>query len=539
MPDRTHLRRQPGARPVLLAATLLLGACSGSDDAVAMDCAALGRSTLANTTLTAELVAGGSTRPAGMTTGDFLNEHCRVTGAMNPRTGIDGKPYETRFELRLPAQWNGRFLYQGGGGNDGTVNPAVGRQATPSYALNRGYAVVSTDAGHQGATPEFALDPIARIDHAYAAHDRVAVAAKTLVQRFYDKPADKSYFVGCSGGGRQGMMFSQRFPAYFDGILAMAPAMTVAKGASIAAAWDTITFNNIAPTEGGQRILAQALPASDRALLREGILAACDAQDGLADGLVSKPGCNFDPAVLRCTGAKTASCLSADQVSALQKSFAGPRNSAGQALYFSWPWDAGIGHPANDWAAWRLGSSTTGTPNSRHTTLMAGAIGYEFISPPDPGFSIFNFNFDTDPARMDAFAAIYNTGADVALAGYKARKGKLLFAHGMADGIFSPHEMVDYYQRLQAAHGSGQDLARLFLVPGMGHCQGGAATDVWDGLGALVAWVENGTVPERIVAHGSTVFPNRSRPLCAWPAHAQYNGSGDPENAASFSCRAP
>jgi len=146
---------------------------------------------------------------------------------MNPRTGSDGKPDETRFELRLPKDWNGRFLYQGGGGNDGVVNPAVGRQATPGHALNRGFAVVSTGAGHQGATPEFGLDATARVDHAYAAHDRAAAAAKGLLERHYLKPADKSDFVGCSDGGRQARMFSQRCPGYFGGILAIAPAMTV------------------------------------------------------------------------------------------------------------------------------------------------------------------------------------------------------------------------------------------------------------------------------------------------------------------------
>lgn len=531
--------RPPVRTPLAcLIALPLLGACAGNEP-VPMDCVGLANNVAAGTTLAVEPVPGGTTRPTGVTTGEFLAEHCRVSGAMNARTGTDGKPYETRFELRLPSHWNGRFLYQGGGGNDGVVNPAIGRQATPSYALNRGFAVVSTDAGHQGATPEFGLDATARVDHAYAAHDRVATTAKGLIERFYLKPPERSYFVGCSGGGRQGMMFSQRFPGYFDGILAMAPAMTVAKGASIAAAWDSQVFNAIAPRPADAPILAQSLPAADRELLRNGILAACDAQDGLADGLVSKPGCSFDPAVLQCAGAKTASCLSAEQVGALKKALAGPRNTAGQALYHPWPWDAGIGHPANDWAAWKIGTSTTAVPNSRHVTLMQGAIGYEFFTPAEPAFSIFNFNFDTDPARMDAFAAIYNTAADATLAAFKSRNGKLLLAHGMADGIFSPNESIDYYQRLQAANGANQDLARLFLIPGMGHCQGGAATDVWDGLGALVDWVEKGSTPARIVANGSTVYPNRSRPLCAYPTYAQYNGTGDSENAASFSCKAP
>ncbi len=527
-----------------LAGAALLAACGGGgDDAQAstLDCGAIAQAVAPGTTASSEHIAAGTQRPPGVTTGDMLVEHCRVTGSMNPRTGSDGKPYAIGFELRLPSDWNGRFLFQGGGGNDGVVRPAVGPQATPTYALNRGFAVVTTDAGHQGTTAAFGADLQARVDHAYNSYDKVAVTAKSLIQTYYRKPADRSYFVGCSGGGRQGMMFSQRFPEYFDGILAMAPAMRVAKGATIAAAWDTITMNAIAPPGAdGKPVLSAALSNGDLQVLRNGILTACDTHDGAADGLVSNPAaCSFDPAVLQCSGAKGDDCLSAAQVNALKTSFAGPRNAAGQALYYSWPWDAGVGHPANDWRNWRLGTSPTSAPNSRHVLLMNDALANEFFTPPDPGFSIFNFNFETDPARMDSYASIYNTGDDVQLTRYKAHGGKLLFAHGMADAIFSPHEMIDYMQRLQSVHGATQDLARLFLIPGMGHCQGGAATDVWDGLGALVDWVEKGSAPQQILARGSSVFPGRTRPLCAWPAYAHYKGSGSLEDAASFECRQP
>lgn len=537
-------RLAPALALVALSATL--AACGGSDDddddasVTTLDCAQIAALSLDATTLSTELIEAGTQRPPGVTTGDTLVGHCRVTGSMNPRTGVDGKPYAIGFELRLPTtDWNGRFLFQGGGGNDGTVRPAVGTQATPTYALNRGFAVVSTDAGHQGTDASFGADPQARIDHAYNSYDKVAVTAKDLLARFYGRPADTSYFVGCSGGGRQGMMFSQRFPDHFDGIVAIAPAMRVAKGATIAAAWDSIGYRSIAPAgSDGLPVLSQALSDADLGLLRQGMLDACDAQDGAVDGLVSHPAaCTFDPAVLQCAGTKDASCLSAAQVQVLQRGFAGPRNSAGTALYFGWPWDAGVGHPANDWRAWRLGTSTTSTPNSRHVTLMNDALANEFFTPPDPDFSLFDFDFDTDPARMDAYAAIYNTGDDVKLEGYKTRGGKLLFAHGMADPIFSPLEMIDYQERLVAEHGADQDLARLFLIPGMGHCAGGAGTDRWDGLGALVDWVENGATPERLVAQGSAVFPGRTRPLCAHPLHAHYKGSGSLEDEANFECR--
>lgn len=496
-------------------------------------------------TLQAEAVAGESVRPPGVTAGPLLVSHCRVSGRMAERTGQDGKPYHIGFELRLPDTWNGRLLYQGGGGNDGIVRPAVGPQAAPGYALNRGFAVVTTDAGHQTPSADFGFDPQARLDNAYVAHDRVATAAKALVQRYYGRAAGRSYFIGCSGGGRQGMMFTQRFPQHFDGVLAIAPAMRVSKGATIAAAWDVQSLAAAAPrTPDGQPILGQVLSAADLGLLRERILAACDADDGLADGLVSRPeACRFDVRALQCGGGdrtpeQEGQCLSRAQVIALDRMMAGPRDGAGRPLYFGWPWDAGIGHPANDWRAWKSGNATDAKHNARHVTLMQDALQGYFVTPPDRSLTMFSFDFDRDPLRMDAYAWVFNSADDVQLAGFKARGGKLLLAHGMADPIFSAHEVVDYYERLRATHGQEVDrLARLFLIPGMGHCQGGAATDSFDGLGALVDWVENGQAPERIVASGTTVFPGRTRPLCAWPRYAHYDGQGDPEKAESFSCR--
>ncbi len=492
----------------------------------------------------AEAVAAGAMRPPNISAGPLLAAHCRIAGRMNERMGVGGRAFHIGFEMRLPAQWNGRLLYQGGGGNDGVVRPAVGPQAAPGYALNRGFAVVTTDAGHQGPEGNFGLDPVARVDNAYNAHDKVALTAKEIVRRHYAKPAERSYFIGCSGGGRQGMMFTQRFPQHFDGVIAIAPAMRVSKGATIAAAWDTQVFAAIAPNDAdGKAVLSRAFSDADLGLVRKGILDACDAADGIADGVVSNPAaCRFDPHGLACASErdKTPSCLAPSQAGALRKAIAGPVDGSGRALYFPWPWDAGIGHAQNDWRAWKLGSSTTAAPNSRHVLLMQDALQGYFVTPPDRALTVFNFNFDRDPPRMEAHSWMFDTADDVELAGYRARGGKLLFAHGMADPIFSPLEMVDYLQRLNARHGAAtNDFARLFLIPGMGHCQGGAGTDSWDGLGALVEWVEKGQAPQRIVAGGSAVFPGRTRPLCPYPQYAHYNGSGNAEDAANFSCRAP
>jgi feruloyl esterase len=224
----------------------------------------------------------------------------------------------------------------------------------------------------------------------------------------------------------------------------------------------------------------------------------------------------------------------------LARAFAGPVDSSGRRLYVGQAWDPGVGAPG--WRQWKLGTSEAVTPNAANTTLMAGALAYEFFTPPDPSFDMARFDFDRDPARTAAFSTVYDTARDAALAAFTTRGGKLLMFHGMADGIFSPLESIDYYQRLAANNGGRQATgarARLFLVPGMNHCMGGPATDSYDGLAAIVDWVEHGRAPERILAAAqptSRYFPNRTRPLCPFPSYARYTGSGDVERAESFVC---
>jgi len=501
-------------------------------------CAALNTTSAAGVaTLTTTYDASSAAQPA----------HCVVRGSAAPRTGADGKPYETRFELRLPTAWSGRFLYQGGGGNDGIVAPAVGRNtgAFPETALQRGFAVVTTDAGHQGGTPEFGLDPTARTEHAYAAHERTAAIAFALLSAYYGRGPDRKYFVGCSGGGRQGMMFAQRYPSYFDGIAICAPAMSVSSGATIAAAWDTQTYLSIAPADNsGTRVLSRAFSDADLALVARGITAACDAADGATDGMVLRPeACRFDPATLRCTAGQTVGCLTSEQVAALTRAFGGPRTSAGRALYVGQAWDPGIAAPG--WRQWKLGTSQTTTANAANATLMAGALAHEFFTPPDAAFAITQFDFDRDPARMEAFSTVFDTYRDATLAAFHARGGKLLIFHGTADPIFSALESIDYYERLTRNNGGPQSTAtwaRLFLVPGMNHCAGGPATDSFDGLAAITNWVEKGSAPARIEASAlpaSRYFPGRTRPLCPYPSAARYKGNGSVEDGANFACVAP
>ena len=328
-------------------------------------------------------------------------------------------------------------------------------------------------------------------------------------------------------------MFTQRFPEVFDGVVAVAPAMRVAEGATIAAAWTVQRFLSVAPNGAdGKPVLAQAFSDAQLQRVAREVLDRCDANDGLKDGLVNDTSCRIDPAVLQCP-AGGAGCLSVAQTAALAEMMAGPRNSRG-ALYVGWPWDPGIADAG--WRAWTLGTAQQGAPNARHVTLMAGALGHEFTTPPDPQLSTLNFDFERDPARLQAFHRVYDTADDVQLAGYRARGGKLLFFHGMADPIFSAHEVMDYQQRLNSTHKDAASFARTFLVPGMTHCAGGPATDDFDGLAAIVRWVEQGQAPERVEARGSAALPGITRPLCPFPQQARYTG-GDEKQSGSFACR--
>lgn len=493
----------------------------------------------------AEWVGAGQQRardPQGnREVGDPLPAHCLLRGRLDERVGVDGEPYHTGFELRLPAAGNGRLLYQGGGGNDGVLNMAVGRNTGAlgwaDNGLQRGFAAVSTDAGHQSPSPLFGLDPQAREEHAWRAHWRTATTARQLFERYYGSAPRRSYFIGCSGGGRQGMMFTQRFPDLFDGVIAQAPAMRVSQGATIAAAWTVQKFLAAAPTEpGGTRHLAKALSEAQLHRVAREIVDRCDAADGLADGIVGETAlCRINPQRLTCPAGGDG-CLSAAQADALAAVMAGPVNRDGRRLYFGWPWDPGIAAPG--WRAWTLGTATQGDPNARHVTLMSGALGFEFVTPPDPTLTVLNFDFERDPLRMERFHLVYGTADDVLLKGFQQRGGKLMLVHGMADPIFSAFETVDYQQRVTAAHGdaAASRFVRTFLVPGMNHCAGGPATDAFDGLAAMVDWVEQGKAPDRLLARGTASLPGMSRPLCAYPRIARYRG-GDPASAESFECR--
>ena len=461
-----------------------------------------------------------------------LPAHCLVQGVLAPRTGADGKHYGLGFEMRLPAAWNGRFLFQGGGGTDGFVLPAIGATATDGLpALMQGYAVISSDGGHEGMGVDFAQDPQAKLDFAYAGLGPVADLGRKIVAQYYGKAASYSYFVGCSNGGREGMMVAERFPTAFDGVVAGDPGFNLS-AAAIAEMWSLKQLLNIAPKDkDGQPILSQALSDEDLKLVATSVVADCDGLDGLTDGIINNmAACRFDPKKLRCKhGAQTA-CLSQAKLTAIEAVFRGPRDSHGKALYASWPYDAGVGTMA--WRIWKLGTSPTSMPNAIDATLALNSMRLYFLTPPEPTVTPESFDFDTAEKRTEQTAAIDDVTGD--LTAFAKHGGKLILYHGMSDPVFSPDATIAWYRKLPKSGGAPQGWARLFLVPGMNHCGGGPATDQFNALQAVRNWVEKGSAPDQIVARGMTM-PGIARPLCPFPKFAKYK-SGEVTDPKSFEC---
>ncbi len=464
--------------------------------------------------------------------------HCIVEGEVNKHTGPDGKEYGDKFQLRLPDAWNGRFLFQGGGGLDGVLNPAVG-MAHPGFktALARGYAVVSTDGGHHASNPmdaSFGADPQARADYQYRSTDLVAQVAKRIVAQYYGSAPHHSYMAGCSNGGREAMLAAQRYPTLFDGVVAGDPAFDLTR-AAVAEAWFSVKMAEIAPKDAkGMPQLSKAFSDSDLKLVTHAVLQACDELDGLKDGMIDNPdACRFNPATLQCKAEKNDSCLSPEQVRAMTATFAGPTNSSGTALYSDWPYDSGLAEPG--WRIWILGNNMMPAINVMIYPLFVNQVAL----PPGetPLKNAFSFDFDKDPQRIEKSANLINADA-TDLSSFRKRGGKLILYTGMSDPVFSANDLIRYYARLADTSGgmtSTQQFARLFRIPGMNHCMGGPALDTFDDLTAIEDWVEKGIAPDRLVATGAS-FPGRSRPLCPYPQISKYKGSGSTDDAGSFSC---
>ncbi len=527
----------------ILAAALPIAALFGADkNAESSQCAALADLAAPGFVVEkAEIVpAGPAPAPDGSGvvngSGELLPEHCLVQGMLNPRVGAGGRRFGLGFDLRMPTKWNGRFAFHGGGGLDGRLAPALGDifgSIKPS-ALARGFAVVATDGGHRGdwLDGSFGLDQQARIDYAYNALDKVTLKAKELVEKYYGVAPKYSYLLGCSNGGRQGLTAAQRLPLYFDGIVAGDPSIRFSR-VTIAQMWNLQVAARIAPKdEKGRPVISRAFSDGDLRLVADGVLKRCDALDGLADGMINDwRGCSFDPGVLTCKAEKTDSCLSEAQVGALRDLYRGPRTSDGKPLYGAFNYDTGIAEPA--WRAMHIGSSGTGEWDSADATLGLTNMRHYQLTPADPNLDPMAFDFDRDVRRTRHTGAI--SDADSTFLETFARHGKMIVYNGLSDQGMASSVLADWYDEAVRVNGESiRESVRLFLIPGMCHCDGGRATDRFDMLEAIMAWVEEGRAPDRIVATGKA-FPGISRPLCPYPLVARYKG-GDPNNADSFIC---
>ena len=524
---------------------ILCSAEAHAEDSVkkpAKACAAMASMKIDNTVLlSAKPEADGWVPPSMMPMGPPIPPqpaHCVVEGEVNKHTGSDGNQYGDMFQLRMPDAWNGRFLFQGGGGLDGMLNPAVGL-THPGFksALARGYAVVSTDGGHQAKNPmdaAFGSDPQARADYEFRSTELVATAAKKIVADYYGSGPQHSYMAGCSNGGREAMLAAQRYPALFDGVIAGDPAFDLTR-AAIAEAWFSVKMAELAPKDAnGLPQLSKAFSDSDLKLVVSGVLQACDELDGLKDGMIDDPSqCHFKPSTLQCKSGKDSTCLSPEQVKTLEVALAGPVDSKGNALYSDWPYDAGLADPG--WRMWILGNQMMPAINVMIYPQFVNQVALAPGEPPIKG--PFAFDFDKDPQRINQSANLINADS-TDLGPFRKRGGKLILYTGMSDPVFSANDLIRHYERLASSSGgmsSAREFARLFRIPGMNHCGGGPALDTFDDLTAIQDWVEKGIAPAQLIATGRA-FPGRSRPICPYPQISKYNGKGSTDDAANFSC---
>jgi feruloyl esterase len=524
--------------------------------------------------LAGQTIAGALLAEAKSVDADaLLPRHCIVTGSLNPRTGSDGKSYAIKFEMRLPAEWNGRFWHQLNGGNDGEVVPALGDR--PEFSamggkppLARGFATLSSDSGHQARDPvnasfglaagaAFGLEPQARRDYGYSADVTLAPVAQAILTAHYGRKADYSYMYGCSNGGRHAMVAASRMPEAYDGFLVGNPGFNLPK-AAIQHAWDVQHLTKIDPD------IRRSITRDDAKLLSSRIVEACDAADGLKDGITANlSACqkSFDWSRLRCTGTDSGTCFTDTKISALKSIFTGPKNSKGEALYADWPVDGGVG--TGNWRAWKVESPVAAWQNYPIiATMGAASLALIFSTPPKAiagdNASLLDylakFDFDTDAPKILAKDAAFSessmefmTPPDLQLSSMRKAGRKMIVFHGQADPVFSVNDTIAWHEQLNRnAGGQANAFARLFALPGVTHCGGGVGLDRFDGVEAITAWVEKGQAPDQLITSaspGNREIPDawsrsRSRPACPWPAYARYQG-GNEEDAASFVCSAP
>jgi tannase/feruloyl esterase len=505
----------------VLCALALAAAIPRQTLTAATSCDKLASLALPNVTITlARDVAAGAFTPTAEPGADDpppslrvfsgLPAFCRVAATLKPSSDSDIK-----MELWMPAaNWNGKYQAVGNGAFSGAIGLAA--MAAP---LARGYATSSTDTGHRGNTGSFALGhPEKLVDFGWRAVHEMTVTSKAIIAAYYESGPRLSYWSGCSAGGRQALIEAQRFPADYDGIIAGSPGLD----------WT----GRAAQAVRGAQVLkddsARLSPAKAQ-LLHKAVIDACDATDGLKDGLIADPTrCAFDPGTLQCKGTDDGSCLTAAQVKTARVLYSPLANSQAKRE------TAGL-QPGSE-----LGWTNLGWTGSARAT---GLDQFRYLVFKDASWDIDRFNPQTDLARADEADQGIVNAMNVNLKPFIDRGGKLIQYHGWSDPQISPGNSVQYYRQVEQSLGSSVKLAdsyRLFMAPGMGHCRGGEGPNVFDPVAALEQWVEQKKAPEQIIAsHTMNGTVDRTRPLCPYPQVAKYSGSGSPDDAANFSCKMP
>jgi feruloyl esterase len=456
---------------------------------------------------------------------DGMPAYCNVAGFIETEIG---------FEVNLPIEWNGKFYMGGGGGMVGSVTIQGG-----GGALARGYATAGTDTGHEGTWywADWALDNHERyVNFGYRAIHLTTLTAKDIIRIFYGTGIQYSYFSGCSTGGRQAMMESQRFPKDFDGIIVGAPAHDYRP--------DGLAWIQQAMYPDPADLSNPTLPVSKLAVIENTVIDACDGADGLVDGLVDNPpNCDFEPATdfpLCGDGPVDDACLTDTELATLLRIFeespsgtvpfpySGCENTQG---FFSWAeWMVSCG-----WCPFVMG-----TPNMQYVFAQEELRYFVYD---DPTYDFRDFDL-TNPDHMDDldYMMQYASAMDPDLRNFRDLGGKMIMYHGWGDPIISAYNTINYYGRVEGFKKNTnkqfkdvREFIRLFLAPGMLHCSDGPGPSAVDYLTALEAWVENGEAPDSLLSSGG--IPYRTRPLCPYPQVAVWDGTGDPDVADSFSCQ--
>ncbi|MGA2429238.1 MAG: tannase/feruloyl esterase family alpha/beta hydrolase [Candidatus Acidiferrum sp.] len=531
---------------VAVVTAFLSCACFGQkNEVMAASCERLAKVVLPNAKITLALqVAGGTFTPMTPVTQwmgsdaalyKALPAFCRVVIEAQPSTDSDIK-----IEVWLPVSgWNGKFQGRGNGGFAGEID-----YHSLALAVHEGYATAGTDTGHAaaGTDARWALGHPEKItDYGFRAIHEMTETAKIVIKNFYASRLQHSYFASCSNGGRQALMEAQRFPADYDGIIAGAPANF----------WTHLLTSAVWDAQATTSDEASYIPSSKLPAIARAVNDACDAQDGVTDGILNDPRkCHFDPATILCKTGDSDNCLTAPQVTALKKLYEGAHDSQGGRIFPGLL--PGAEEGPGGWSLW-----ITGQAPGKSLLFAFGNGFYGDMVYDKADWSYLGVDLGEAVKAADAKMAKTLNATETNLAAFKTRGGKLIMYHGWEDPAISPLNSIDYYHGVVATMGreSSDAFVRLYMAPGMQHCAGGPGPDSFGENGpsptakdahhsaqlAIEQWVEKGVAPADIIAtkyegRGATGEVKMTRPLCPYPQTAKYNGSGDSNDAASFVC---